>query len=81
MGLIWGLWHPGWIIFIAAWFVQSFCHKDIFRNIYSIALVAFFVIGFVGSNAWGWAWIVFPVAWLIKTLVRDVRRNRYKDEF
>ena len=78
MGVVWQLWHPGWLVFLAAWFVQDF--RGIYRNLYSLALITFLVLGFVWS-LWSVAWVAFPIAWLLRKLVRDFRRcRRYRDE-
>jgi len=68
MGFVWGLWHPGWIVFLVASAVQSF-------SIYTIATIIFLVLGFM-FDMWSFAWIAFPAAWLLRTLIKDFRRNR-----
>ena len=76
MGFVWGLWHPGWLIFVMAWVIQDY--KNFYRDIYNVALVIFLVLGFL-YGLWVYAWLAFPVAWLIKHLLRDYRRNRFDD--
>jgi len=76
MGVGWGLWHPGWMIFLVAWAISDFSKSSF--CIYSLAAIAFFVMGF-GWSMWGVAWIVFPAAWLLSSLAGDYRRNSRRD--
>lgn len=76
MGFYWGLWHPGWVIFIAAWVVD-----DIFSNkkkrrinvpIYGIAVLVYLLMGFY-ADLWHPGWIIFIVAGIISSSVKRVK--------
>ena len=74
MGIIFNMWHPGWLVFVAAWVISDI--RSIRFSIYGVALIVFLVLGFWLSE-WRWAWIVFPVAWLLTSLLNDHRRNTH----
>ena len=82
MGIYWGLWHPGWVIFIFAWFlteVVSFFRTGRFNvSIYSIAAIAFLCIGLLTGH---WLWLLFVAAWVISCAVRPVKKKKMKKKF
>jgi transcriptional regulator with XRE-family HTH domain len=75
IGLVWGYWHPGWIVFGIAWLIRTIANPRAGISLDSLALVIFLVIGFFGGR-WGIAWIVFPIAWLLNSMIRDYRHQK-----
>ena len=81
IGIYWGLWHPGWVIFIFAWLlteVISFFRTGRFNvSIYSIAAIAFLCVGFF-TGQWRHAWLFFVVAWVINSAARPAKKKKKK---
>jgi len=84
MGIYWGLWHPGWIVFLFAWLlteVISFFKTGRFNvSIYSIAAIAFLGVGFFTGH-WRHTWLFFVVAWVINSAVRPAKKKKKKKKF
>jgi len=84
IGIYWGLWHPGWVIFIFAWLlteVISFFRTGRFDvSIYSIAAIAFLCVGFFTGH-WRHIWLFFVVAWVINSAVRPAKKKKKKKKF
>jgi len=67
MGFIWGLWHPGWVVIVAACFIEEIikfirCGK-LKISLYGVATIIFIAVGFI-FNLWNYAWLIFVVAWV-----------------
>ena len=69
MGFGWGLWHPGWLVFTAAWAFEEIMDAAKLNKrpieFYGLASVVFFIMGF-GFDLWRFAWIVYVVAFFIE---------------
>ena len=82
LGFRYSLWHPGWIVFVVAWFIEEivdFVKTGKFHiSVYGVAGVAFLVLGFV-FGWWSYAWMVFVLAWVIdEVVVRDKPKKKKK---
>lgn len=84
IGFRFNLWHPGWLIFVAAWVIEEIIDflktGKLHISIYGVAGVAFLVLGFV-FRLWHYAWMVFVLAWVIDTMVvRDKPKKKKKKQ-
>ena len=65
MGFAWGMWHPGWLVFTAAWAINdigSFIRSDRQQaEFYGLASMVFFVMGFF-FDLWHFSWLVYVAA-------------------
>ena len=81
IGFRWGLWHPGWIIFVGAWLLQVavtyFRTGRLKISIYGVAMVAFIVLGFA-FGMWGYAWLAFVVAWVLDEMIVSPKKKKKK---
>ena len=80
IGFGWSLWHPGWIILVAAWAIKAIYNIAVNKNLEGIgfgglAILIFFVMGF-GWSLWHPGWLVFLVAGLLDSLLNEFRRSR-----
>lgn len=91
MGFGWGLWHPGWIVFltipayysIAGWFSGSRKHSFLRAFPYTmLVVIAFFLLGSIWG-LWHPAWILFltipvfnSIAWAADRRYRAKRKRR-----
>ncbi len=58
LGLVWGLWHPGWLAFLLIPIVPYFVGLKQFRMTFSLLIVVIFVV--LGSfGYWHPGWLVF----------------------
>lgn len=59
LGFCFGLWHPGWLVFLLIPFMPILLGFKKLSNIYpTIAVVIYLVLGF-GFHAWHPGWIIF----------------------
>jgi len=69
IGFVWGMWHPGWLVFPAAWSIGEIIifSKSNKREVefYGIASLIFFVLGF-HFDLWQYAWLSYVVAAIIE---------------
>ena len=81
MGFIWGLWHPGWLVFVAAWVIEeiiSYVQTGRLNvSIYTVASVVFLILGF-GWGLWHPGWLVFTVAWVLSEAVQVKKPKKKK---
>lgn len=64
LGFAWGLWHPGWIVFLLIPVLDSvrrcILNKNIMQFCYPILItIVFLLLGFTVSGAWAWSWVLF----------------------
>ena len=81
IGFYWGLWHPGWIVFIFAWLIGdaiSYFKTGRFNiSIYGVAAVAYITLGVITGN-WRHGWLLFVAAWVISSAVRPTKSKKKK---
>ena len=80
IGFGWGLWHPGWLILVAAWAIKAIYNIVVNKSLEgigfgSLAILIFFVMG-LGWGLWHPGWLVFLVAGLLDSLLNEFRRSR-----
>lgn len=81
IGLRWNLWHPGWVIFVVAWFIEgifAFVKTGKLKiSVYGVAAVIFIVAGFVFGE-WSYTWLVFVAAWVIDEMFFPKKKKKKK---
>ena len=81
LGLVWGLWHPGWVIFFVAWLAEGIMTYvktgKLKISVYGIAAIIF-VIVIVFFREWRYTWLVFVAAWVIDEMIVPSRRDKKK---
>jgi transcriptional regulator with XRE-family HTH domain len=79
LGFVWGLWHPGWVVFILAWVIDDFIdylrRGKINFSFYGIALIAVVLVRYFVEDA-RFAWLFFIAAWALTNFIRPIRRKR-----
>ena len=81
IGFRYGLWHPGWLVFLGAWIVDEIASYirtgklDI--SIYGIAAVVFLILGFIFGQ-WSYSWMVFIFAWVIDSVFVPKKKKKKK---
>lgn len=88
MGFVWGLWHPGWIVFIVAtaaeqitWAAKtgasfrSHCGGAIGGAVFLLSVAIYLLIGCVWG-LWHPGWIIFLVAIAVMSIVGAVFRRK-----
>jgi len=82
LGFYWGLWHPGWVVFIGAWIIEEiiyFVKKGKFDiSIYGVAFILYIFIGVVWGY-WHPAWIIFIAAWVVEETFTKKKKNHKKN--
>lgn len=94
LGLIFSLWHPGWLIFILAGIISTWLETSQSKNSHighlaSIAMwipalwvgavLVYLLLGFVGGW-WHPGWLVFPVAAVLTPMITVNAVYRHKSE-
>lgn len=81
MGIYWGMWHPGWLIFVGAWVLTVMVHYfqtgKIKMSIYGLAFVIFLGLSF-GLGYWRHSWLIFIVAWVIDEMFVSTKPKKKK---
>ena len=81
LGFIWGLWHPGWLVFVAAWIVEEIIDwvktGKFGFSIYGVAGIGFILMGFV-FGLWSHAWLIFIAAWAIDEMLITPNKKKKK---
>jgi len=72
IGFVWGMWHPGWLVFTAAWALEEIikCVKLSKYEFYGVATMVFFVMGF-GYDLWRVAWAAYIVAAIVEGIAES----------
>ena len=83
LGLRFGLWHPGWVVFFVACLVDALAEYSrtgrLKISVWGVAAVIFVISGFV-FGAWGYAWLVFVAAWVVdEMLVPPTKKKKPKE--
>jgi len=69
IGFGWGMWHPGWLVFTAAWAFEELLDTAKLKKrpieFYGLASVVFFVLGF-WYDLWHFAWVAYVLAFIIE---------------
>ncbi|MCL2373125.1 MAG: hypothetical protein FWC78_06955 [Defluviitaleaceae bacterium] len=83
LGFMFGLWHPGWLVFVGAWLVEELIEWQRTGkptiSIYTVAAVVFLLVGFFGDG-WRFAWLVFVAAWVIDEMFVPEKKMKKKDK-
>ncbi|MCL2198947.1 MAG: hypothetical protein FWB80_08500 [Defluviitaleaceae bacterium] len=81
MGIYWGMWHPGWLIFVGAWLLTVIVHYfqtgKFKMSIYGVAWIVFLWLAF-GMGYWMYAWLVFIAAWVIESMIVPTKPKKKK---
>jgi len=81
IGLHWGYWHPGWVVFIVAWVLEVVLvyvrTGKLKISVYGVAALVFIVLGFV-FGLWGYAWLAFVAAWVLDEMIVSPKKNKKK---
>ncbi|MCL1863523.1 MAG: hypothetical protein FWF78_08160 [Defluviitaleaceae bacterium] len=81
IGIYWGMWHPGWLVFVGAWLLTVVFHyfrtSKLKISIYGLAAIIFLWLSF-GWGYWTHAWLVFIAAWVIDTMVVSTKPKKKK---
>jgi hypothetical protein len=82
LSFISGWWHMTWIIFLVGALLQLlvvWCFMDKAKSsiiwhfvLWTVTLIAYFVVSFTGFNIWAWSWLIFLFAAAVEQLVRLV---------
>ena len=81
VGMAWGLWHPGWVIFLAALIISEIV--DFMKtgrlgiSKYVVAAVLYVTLGLI-FDWWRYAWLVFVAAWVFDAMVTTKPRKKKK---
>jgi len=72
IGFGWGMWHPGWLVFTAAWALEEIIEtvKLSKYEFYGVATMIFFVMG-LGFDLWRVAWVAYIVAAIIEAIAES----------
>lgn len=81
IGATMSLWHPGWLIFIAAQavdalFVMIYDKKPSHSFLISICVVVYLWIGF-GANIWHPTWLIFFLVPLYEVILKVIKVYRH----
>ena len=91
LGFVFGLWHPGWVVFIFAWLLGEIVKYfktgkmkfSIYNQPYGVAAIIFLILGF-GFGMWRHSWLVFVAAWVVDEMIispsRKQKKKRKKEE-
>jgi len=81
MGFYWNLWHPGWVVFVAAWLIGQvidfFQTGNLKISFYGIAGILFIILGFI-FGAWAYLWLLFIVAWVFDSAFKRSKPKKKK---
>lgn len=79
IGSLWGLWHPGWILFLLIPVFESlvdcFTYKDIKKFEFPVLISALYM--FIGCvyNLWHPWWVVFLLIPIYYSLINSIKRK------
>jgi len=81
LGFVYGMWHPGWVVFIGAWVLEEIINfiktGKLHISFYGIAGLAFVVVGIVWGY-WQYIWMFFIVAWVLEEVFVSKKKKKKK---
>lgn len=82
LGFVWGLWHPGWLIFLLIPIMPYLVgNKKLKFSIPLVVTIIYLIMGF-GWGLWHPGWIIFLLIPIITTLIGNdnEKKNKKKTE-
>lgn len=81
LGFIWGLWHPGWVVYVIAWVVKKFLKYSRTAkfnvSIDDISTFAFLATGFIFGR-WDIAIFILIATWIIEEEIAPKKKKKKK---
>ena len=81
LGFLWGMWHPGWIVFVVAWVFKRFLKYSrtgkIGVSLDDAACAAFVIVGFI-FDMWNLAIFIIIAAWVVEEAISPEKEKKKK---
>lgn len=87
LGVLWNLWHPGWVLFltIPLWYsmLSAIRHGNWYMFAYPVFVTIVYIILGVWKNLWHPGWILYltiPIYYSIIDFIRRLRKNEQEHD-
>ena len=80
LGFVWGLWHPGWLIFLLIPVMPYLISKKKFKVSIPFVITIIYLIMGIGWGLWHPGWIIFLLVPVITTLIGSDKKKEKKSK-